>query len=189
MNIYILHLLSYVMRKYTLLGVLILLIFPFGISQHTSEYAGTKQTVWGLYGMTYTSYSDSSTSFVDNSEFFRITWLTNDNHLDVYEGYFAKNAQDTLWQVGGILLLFLIICSVVTAIYLPNKNISTILLLLCGILVFLLRLRALTANDYSFYQHANDFGVKTRYIEVPTGLIFSVLFSVLGFYKDGNEHL
>ncbi len=162
------------MKVYVLIGAILLLILPFSIIRINVELADSRTTSY--YGLFSFSTNTKTIGFENsNSKTFDNEWM-QDNGM--YEIYFSDN-----WTIG-ILIVFITLLALGLAVFgKEDSRLSTILLLLAGLLLLILRFIVLKDQDRFFYKKDDFLGIETVYYEIPVGFFISTIFTALDFFK------
>ena len=155
------------MRKFALIGALVLLIVPF--SYISAEGPGYDYTT--SLGFFYTSSEGNFLIFdLSGSESFQTSWFDNDGY---YESIFGD-----LWIVAIIAMVLAIVTLLLAVIDGEKQKRSAYMLIAAGLMVLLLRFLQLGNADVSFYKTSSSILGDSTYLEIPLGPILTIM---LGF--------
>lgn len=166
------------MRLFALVGIILLLVLPFSIVRTTTESNLGDSTLVEYLGLLYfrsTFETDTLNLDFEDSEAFQSDWLEEDNTYDSYFG-------DLL--VIGLLVLVLLILGIGLAATETDKNNSTYILMVSGLLLFILRFLHLSDSDSSFYEKTEFGGASFTMMEFPIGFIIAMIFGILDFRQS-----
>lgn len=160
------------MRKFALIGALVLLIVPF--SYISAEGPGYDYTT--SLGFFYTSTEGNFLIFdLSGSESFQTSWFEDNGY---YENVFGD-----LWIIAMVALLIAIFALVFAVIDGMKQKRSIYFVVLASLLVLVLRFFQLNEADLSFYKTWTSILGDSTYLEIPLGPILAIMLGFVGMSR------
>lgn len=161
-----------VMRLFSLIGALLVLIIPFSYAQGDLAGIGSGTFIFGLlfYRIDWEFLILQGT----DTESITLDWLTGSTQDGGYNFYFGDN----YWFLGPLTLLILVLAIYFAATQ-SKRSFAPLLLVVSGALLTIGRFLELSEAETGFYDTSNN----SSYWEIPLGLILAVLFALIDMAK------